>query len=223
MIKNAQWHPFPLIFHSLRARMRTFVISVALQRFPVWRISFGGCYHYSHNKLHPLTPTGNIKSELRLNVIHSKSPVALRCVQKDQGSLESSLFSQQVKSLETERCGWELGSGFWSTVMPECDVKKTRVQPCHTDTHIFVHLSPPFGRSWQLFASCCLLLPESTCDPCFTKEGKYQQQDPNTELATAAKNLPPPALTDLHPYIPAAGMPNQWRFLINHLTLSSLA
>lgn len=40
-------------------------------------------------------------------------------------------------------------------------------------------------------------LPESTRETYFTKEVKYQQQHPNTELGTAAKNLPPPALTDL--------------------------
>jgi len=31
----------------------------------------------------------------------------------------------------------------------------------------------------------------------FTKEGKHCQKDPNTELATSAKNLSPPALTEL--------------------------
>lgn len=48
-----------------------------------------------------------------------------------------------------------------------------------------------------MVAPHCHFLPESTCESYFTKEGEYRQQDPNTELATAAKNLPPPTLTDL--------------------------
>lgn len=46
-------------------------------------------------------------------------------------------------------------------------------------------------------AAHCHFIPESTCETYFTKEVEHQQQDPSTELGTAAKNLPPPALTDL--------------------------
>lgn len=51
--------------------------------------------------------------------------------------------------------------------------------------------------SWKISTPYCHFLPESTRAFYFTKEVKHQQQDPNTELGIVAKNLPPPALTDL--------------------------
>jgi len=41
------------------------------------------------------------------------------------------------------------------------------------------------------------LLPESTQEFSFTKEGKYWQQESHTDLAAAAKNQPTPTLADL--------------------------